>query len=96
MSKPTPRQVFDKLVGIGVSRNLFAAMPDSLKIRLARRGGQEFPESCLPGRVVMALPEEEREALTGLTAEMTQDRADALVTMTAIPPRREGFWSRYN
>jgi hypothetical protein len=74
MSRLTPQKVFDKLVTKGIVRGSLIAYPDGTRVRHALRAGKEIPEHCLPGRVVMDLPEEERTALRELTAEMTQDR----------------------
>lgn len=60
--------VFEKLVSMAIGRNFIAA-PDGFLVQKALNLGQEIPEHCLPGRLVMKLPAEERELLKKLKSE---------------------------
>jgi hypothetical protein len=76
MGQRTPRQVFEKLVERGFWRSFMgrAGSSDGERVRRHRRNGTPLAEDLLPGREVMRLSPAEREALQGLTADMTQDR----------------------
>lgn len=76
MGRHTPRRVFDKLVGRALWRSFIgrAGSSDGERLERHRRNGTPIDEDLLPGREVMRLSPAEREALHGLTADMTQDR----------------------
>lgn len=71
--KRTPRAVFESLVEQAWVR-CNCGSPDDLRYRDCIRRGVPLPDRLLPGRLVLGLPAEDREALAGLTAKDTQDR----------------------
>ena len=66
----TARSVF---VRISDQAAVFPLLGPGTLQDILRRGGS-IPDAWLPGRMIMRLSAEEREALRGLRAEHTQDR----------------------
>ena len=76
MGKLTTRRVFDKIVDRAMWRGFLgrAGFSDGERLERHRRSGTPISDDLLPGREVLRLSPEEREALQDLTADMTQDR----------------------
>jgi hypothetical protein len=68
-----PRDIFDKLVEKAQLRNI-VGHPDYMKVQQALRDGKEIPDSCLPGRLLNNLSDEEREILKDLKSDQINDR----------------------
>jgi len=68
-----PRNVFENLV-MQAYESHFQACPPAMDLKLARERNRKPKESSLPWRLVMRLSDQERDALKGLTSDMTQDR----------------------
>jgi len=51
------------------------------RVRLDNKDPEDIDDDLLPGRLIMRLSPKDREALQGLTAEMTQDRIDTIPIM---------------
>lgn len=51
-----------------VDNNRIAACSDELRISLARKNNQPIPDNCLPGRLIMALSDSDRDILKHLKA----------------------------
>jgi hypothetical protein len=65
--KRKARRIFEQLVariipGFGYEWDM---------IQYYRRNNKPFPDRCMPGRLILKLSNEEREALKYLTADMT-------------------------
>jgi hypothetical protein len=64
----TKTDVRNRLLDL-VSKDLFQTCSSDLRIRLSIRDGEPIPDSCLPGRLIMKLTEEEREVLKTFTSD---------------------------
>ena len=58
--------------------NTSCGSPDEVRVRCALRDGKPIPDDCLPGRMVMELSSDKREALQQLRASDIQFRSDAI------------------
>jgi hypothetical protein len=67
------RDIFHKLVNKALVRNI-VGHPDYMKVQEALRKGETIPYSCLPGRLLDNLSDEEREILKNLKSDDTNDR----------------------
>jgi hypothetical protein len=63
-----PTHIFEKLVNKALTRNI-VGYPDYKKVEDALNAGKEIPDSCLPGRLLDTLTDEERKALENLKPE---------------------------
>ena len=67
-----PQEAFDRIVFKAQVKAMggYEAHTVAKSLRL----GEPIPDSCLPGRFILGCSPELREALKGLTPEMTQQR----------------------
>lgn len=72
--KMTARQVFRKLVDLAYAKQ-WGCVAD--QVRSYRNNSYStFPKNALPGKLIVGLELDERDALSGLTSSMTQDRPE--------------------
>lgn len=68
----TPKTVYEKLVEMGFHRGYMIGCPDSRAIEAYIGKDERLPEQLRPGYLLTRLSPEEREALKGLTSDMTR------------------------
>jgi hypothetical protein len=81
VEKTPARKVFEKATERAWVRGHMTGTPHAKRyarhvylVRFGKADPEDLAEDLLPGREVMRLSPEDREALRGLTADMTQDR----------------------
>jgi hypothetical protein len=71
-------RIFEKLVNKALTRNI-VGHPDYMKVEKALKNGEEIPDSCLPGRLLYSLTDEERKELEKLKSDDIKNiRPDAI------------------
>jgi hypothetical protein len=81
MRKLTPRRAFVDAANRAWWQGNMTGTPHAkryalhvYKVKMGKADPEDLDEDLLPGRLIMRLSPAEREALQGLTADMTQDR----------------------
>jgi len=74
VGKITPEKVFEELVRAGLYAGYAIGSPHGRLLQEALERGEDIPDKCLPGRLVMKLSDAERKVLRKLKPEMTNHR----------------------
>ena len=62
-------ELINKILGRAVADSFLSSDPIEHQIKRTLDKGEEIPDHCLPGRIIMKLSEEEREILKTCTAK---------------------------